>query len=119
MDIEKNLKIIPLEAGDLPVEKRSIRPLVFFALFFLATCGNLFAQTWPKVGPSCFTSGAAYTQSLTGCNGTPSVAFYDAGASNPGLSVMTYNGSRRVYLVPPGFGNMTTVTRNSSTQTPL
>ncbi|HEY5038758.1 MAG TPA: hypothetical protein VIJ93_06790, partial [bacterium] len=134
---EKKIKTISVEGEVFPIPSASffsfiphnslqgriltnvfwIRPLVFSALFFLATCGNLFAQTWPKVGPTCFTSGAAYQQSLTGCNGTPYVAFYDA--ANTGLSVMTYNGSGWVYLGAPGFGNMTTVTRNSATGYPM
>ncbi|HJT25746.1 MAG TPA: hypothetical protein VJ873_14325, partial [bacterium] len=71
-------------------------------------------QTWSPAGSTCFTSGEAYQQSLVGCNGVPYLAFYDAGANNPGLSVQTFNGSSWVYLGARGFGNMTTVTRNSA-----
>ncbi len=93
-----------------------IRLAVFSTLFFLATCGNLFAQGWSTVGSKCFSPGAAYQQSLAGCNGNLYLAFYDA--ANPGLSVQTYNGSGWVYVGSPGFGNMTTSVRNSATGYP-
>ncbi|HJT24095.1 MAG TPA: hypothetical protein VJ873_05930, partial [bacterium] len=88
------------------------------AFFFLATCGNLYAQAWSPVGSTCFSLGSSHQQSVVSCNGKVYVAFDDKGSSPAGLSVMTYNGSNWVFVGASGFGNMTPSSSNTATGYP-